>query len=252
MARSHLLDDWTPWWLSLHASPVLLRSNGTALVQLLDSDAPAAAAPSGPPSPPPAPLPSLATLLPPSIPPSPLLPSLLADALAAYCLLQRLHQGDWCGDTAPEAAALLLQLSPTLRAAAAGVKGGKGLPSSARGGVQGVIESAARGGPQLGAHARWLRRDAAALTAGGRGAVVCALEHARQLLAAAAMEGAEAAPLRRAERKLFFLAVYANEAGEGLAELAESLGAEAEREEAEEAAAAVAIQRRGAGVGAPR
>ena len=118
-------------------------------------------------------------------------------------------------------------------------------------------ESAARGGPQLGAHARWLRRDVSTLVAGGRGAVVCALEQARALLAAACggAEGGSAAQVRRAERKVFFLTVYANEAGEGLGELAESLAVEAAREVAEEAAGAEAalLRSRGAAdVAGPR
>jgi hypothetical protein len=232
---SNLLEPWQPWWWRPEAPAVALRSDGTALVQALAGEAceedPAATLP----LPPAQPLPPLCSLLPGR--PSPLLPCHCAEALGAYCCVLRCYNGDWAGDQ-EGAAQLLLSLSPVLHQAS------RGGPAPAAQAAPVTIGEALRGvsqrtrAPGLGdavwPHAQATAADAARLSACGRGALVCALEHARRLLerAAGSAGAAPAAALRRAEHKLFFLTAWANE-GDAAPRLAGSLAPEAAGEEAQ-------------------
>lgn len=199
-----------------------LRADGTALVQPLTADEPPPS--DGIPQPPAEPLPPLSALLPSCARASPLLAHGVSDILCAYCITSRLYNGEW-SDDAPGAAHALLRLSSTLSAAArpGGGAGGAGLPESHAAAVDGVLcrsRSAAGEAQLLRPHCAALASDAAALMGGGRGCVLCALEECRRLL----LRAGRGASLRRAERKLFFVMAWANEAGDGaLWECADSL-----------------------------
>lgn len=246
---SHLLEPWHPWWLHADAALLSLRADGTALVQVAEepptdsrTDAPPAFAP---PPPPARALPSVASLLPASRP-SPALAFHAAECVCAYTLVLRLYNGD-AGDDPSGAAALLLSLSHVLQAAAAAGRPTEGvqLPRSAEEALEGVTFRARQ--PGLGAavqaHSVATAADASRLLGCGRGAVVCALEDLRRLFAAAAAaaqggaaDGLAGRPaLLRTERKLHFLAAWANEVGKSsdvLPQLAATLQAAAVREQA--------------------
>ena len=213
-----MLEPWEPWWHAPEASIIALRSDGTPLVQLVSKERePDGDAANVLPPPPRAPLPPLASLTPGLV--SPLLASHLADVLATYAVTLRTYNGDWEGDE-PGAADTLLALSPVLTAAMGAEPpqvAAKMLPATPAEAVSRVLDRASSGDQTCAPHAGGvIHDDVACILACGRGALVCALEHARRLLqdAAAEAKASGAAPgvssaMRRAERKLFFLTAWA-------------------------------------------
>lgn len=169
------------------------------------------------PPPPKTPLPPLASLTSGAV--SPLLASHVADVLAAYAVTLRTYNGDWQGDE-PGAADTLLALSPVLTAATSAGSpqtAAKMLPTTPPEAVTGVLARASSGDQTCAPHAGdVVHSDVACILTCGRGALVCALEHARRLLqdavaeakASGAATGVSGA-IRRAERKLFFLTAWA-------------------------------------------
>jgi hypothetical protein len=187
------------------------------------------------PPPPRTPLPPLASLTPGPV--SPLLASHVADVLAAYAVTLRTYNGDWEGDE-PGAADTLLALSHVLTAATGAEPpqaAAKMLPATPAEAVTRVLARASSGDQTCAPHAGGvIHDDVACILACGRGALVCALEHARRLLQDAAVEvkASGAAPgvsgaMRRAERKLLFLTAWAadDSTGEAQGELREAVGA---------------------------
>ena len=248
---SHMVEAWTPWWTRPESRDITLARDGTTIIRDLGADArdayeydppgppsrPAAAdeaasSSASPPSPPEEPLPPLSRLT--SAPPSPALRWHLLDVLAAYTLTMRAHDGDWRADPVA-AASTLLALSPTLSAGASSAPDRSSLPETAAAAMHGVAERAATStsgvmaAAAAAAAAGAAARDARDVLLGGRGATVVALEDARRVVAAAAEAAAEAAvgdgrarrggrnargTFARVERKLFFMACWANAAAE--------------------------------------
>ena len=211
-----MLTPWEPWWLTPGAGHIALRADGTALVQLVETDnhhqddAPLL------PPPPQSALPRVASLTAGQV--SPLLACHVEDVLAAYTLSLGAYNGDWTGDE-PGAADTMLGLSPVLASSAVGGNPSGDArhtlpvtPAEAVAGVRHRAQSEVSFAP----HASHMSLDVVAILTCGRGALVCALEHARALMAVAAAEAkgaskeaTRAAALRRVERKLFFLTAWA-------------------------------------------
>ena len=277
---SHMVEAWTPWWTRPESRDITLARDGTKIIRELAAhtsdtfeppgfsrDAAAAdetaSSSASPPSPPEEPLPPTSRLT--SAAPSPALRWHLLDVLAAYTLTMRAHDGDWRADPVA-AASTLLALSPTLSAGASSAPDRSSLPETAAAAMHGVAEraatstsgvmAAAAAAAAVGAAAR----DARDVLLGGRGATVVALEDARRVVAAAAEATAEGAvrdgrargggknargTFARVERKLFFMACWANAAAEedGTLELLASWAAREAARGGEAAAGGVAREK---------
>lgn len=111
--QPQIIASWQPWWQCPAAAALQLSPQGTSLVQPCHDVSTTTAA--SLPLPPSEPLPTLCTLLP--CQPHPSLPWQLLQLLYGYCLVVRVHLGDWDGDEAHAAQAVMAASPPLMSTA---------------------------------------------------------------------------------------------------------------------------------------
>lgn len=217
-----LIKPWEPWWLKRSANYTRLSQDGTQLVQPLDNEGKLASSHDNiesdqvhdiPPGPE-APLPSVRRLS--ATEPSPLLTVHLVDIIYSYCFTLRLYNGDWMSDSTGSVE-VLLSISSIL--------GQGGQPETVLEALsycsEQICSPAYRhmGGSQF---ALDLMDDVTSVLYLGGAAIVCLLCDLQRLIQAAEKElkseksgkstGSKIkAKLKSAERKVYFIACWANE-----------------------------------------
>jgi len=207
-ALSRNIEEWQPWWRRAEASNIALRSDGTAKVA--EVSGPSEDGASVIPAPPSRPLPKLEKIIAGQKGASSAVKWQVLEVLAAYCISLRFYNGEWEEDE-EGAIGMLMHLSRTLSAAAEGTNRA---PSTAKGAIEGCSSRARE--PGVGCYAfsgPCLTEDLTAMLTGGRGVLVCALEHARRLMERALRwaNGRRKKQAWRMERRIWFLEVWANE-----------------------------------------